>query len=83
MVKALGSYNWGRGNMSKFLGKQKKKGVDIYSDELSWVNDLPVETRDYVNKIVLGTNEKFNQEYKQNSSKYKDYYQKGGWLDKL
>lgn len=83
MVKALGSYNWGRGNMSKFLGKQKKKGVDIYSDEMSWVNDLPDETRDYVNKIVLGTNEKFNQEYKQNSSKYRNYYQKGGWLNNL
>lgn len=48
MAKQLAAYNWGRGNLSKFLQKQKAAGIDIYRD-MSWIDSLPKETRDYVN----------------------------------
>lgn len=48
MAKQLAAYNWGRGNLSKFLQKQKAAGIDIYRD-MGWIDSLPKETRDYVN----------------------------------
>lgn len=48
MAKQLAAYNWGRGNLSKFLQKQKAAGMDVYRD-MSWIDSLPKETRDYVN----------------------------------
>ena len=48
MAKQLAAYNWGRGNLSKFLQKQKAAGIDIYTN-MGWINSLPKETRDYVN----------------------------------
>lgn len=48
MAKQLAAYNWGRGNLSKFLQKQKAAGIDIYTN-MGWINNLPKETRDYVN----------------------------------
>lgn len=40
-VRALAAYNWGPGNATKWSGD---------------FNDLPAETRDYINRI-LGTNQ--------------------------
>jgi len=60
-AKTLASYNWGRTNVSKTLTKLKKSGKDIYNS-LDWLNELPAETNDYVNKI-LGQDEGFNKEF--------------------
>ena len=60
IAKTLGAYNWGRGHMVDFLNKKKKDG-DIYNS-LDWVDDLPRETKDYINKI-MGNNEKFNKDF--------------------
>ncbi len=62
-AKTFAAYNWGRGNMSKFLNNQKEKGVDIYGDDMKWLESLPQETKDYVHKIVLGDNENWEEEY--------------------
>ena len=48
MAKQLAAYNWGRGNLSKFLQKQKEAGIDIYTN-MDWIDNLPKETKDYVN----------------------------------
>lgn len=61
LAKTLASYNWGRGNMLNYLNKKKKAGDDIYNS-LDWVDGLPDETKDYIDKI-LGNNEKFNEEF--------------------
>ncbi|BCV01399.1 MAG: hypothetical protein CM15mV42_0760 [uncultured marine virus] len=47
--------------MVDFLNKKKKDGENIYTS-LDWVDDLPKETKDYVNKIT-GKDEAFNTEY--------------------
>ena len=60
-AKTLASYNWGRTNVSKTLTKLKKSGKDIYNS-MDWLNELPAETNDYVNKI-LGQDEGFNKEF--------------------
>tara|TARA_R100000908_G_C3756592_1_gene151379 strand:+ start:3361 stop:9717 length:6357 start_codon:yes stop_codon:yes gene_type:complete len=75
-AKAFGAYNWGRGNMADFLNEQKEKGVDIYSDDMKWLESLPTETKDYINKIVLENNEKFEKEYldSKHDSINKTYY---------
>jgi hypothetical protein len=62
-AKTFAAYNWGRGNMSEFLNNQKEKGVDIYGDDMKWLESLPQETKDYVHKIVLGDNENWEEEY--------------------
>ena len=62
IAKTLASYNWGRGNMEKYLTKNKKSGKDIYNS-LNWVEGLPKETRDYVTKILMGSNEGFEKDY--------------------
>tara|TARA_R110000803_G_scaffold131945_7_gene199183 strand:- start:110 stop:700 length:591 start_codon:yes stop_codon:yes gene_type:complete len=63
LAKTLASYNWGRGNMSDYLNKKKSQGSDIYNS-LDWIEGLPLETRDYVQKILLKENTKFEQELK-------------------
>ena len=60
IAKTLAAYNWGRGNLVDFLN-EKKVDLDIYKS-LDWVDKLPKETKDYVNKI-LGNNEQFNKDY--------------------
>ena len=58
LIKALASYNWGRGYVKKLLEEQKAKGVDIYTDT-AWTSALPKETRDYINMILYnGVTEK-------------------------
>ena len=62
LAKTLAAYNWGRGNVSKYLNSQKEAGVDIYNS-LDWIDDLPVETRDYIQKILLKEISTFEEEY--------------------
>jgi hypothetical protein len=73
LAKTLAAYNWGRGNLFNYLNEQKQKGVDIYNS-YDWLKDLPKETSDYVNKILLQEDESFNRSYKKDSTspKYKD-----------
>lgn len=64
LAKTLAAYNWGRGNLSNFLEKLKKNGENIYTS-LDWVEKIPnKETREYINKILLKTDEKVEEEYK-------------------
>jgi len=51
LAKALAAYNWGRGNMLKFLNDKKEKGVDIYKST-DWLSELPKETREYIDMIM-------------------------------
>lgn len=51
LSKIYAAYNWGSGNLAKYLNNQKEKGVDIYNST-DWVNGLPAETKNYVNYIV-------------------------------
>lgn len=82
--KQLAYYNWGMGNMRNYLKEQEKKGVDTrYSFE--WLNELPEETRNYVNFILRNKdiNENKNQEeYERLRSRYyeKHRYSQGGHL---
>ena len=55
VAKQLAAYNWGRGNLSKYLANLKEKGIDIY-DSWGWVNGLPTETKNYVNFILRNKN---------------------------
>ena len=50
-AKALGGFNWGRGNMSNALSEAKNAGVDIY-DSWDWLPYLPLETQSYINFIL-------------------------------
>ena len=63
LAKVLAAYNWGRGNVSEYLTKQKERGVDIYNS-YDWIKDLPKETSDYVNAILLKKNSNFEDNYK-------------------
>ena len=67
IAKTLAAYNWGRGNLSNYLNEQKSKGIDIY-DSYDWLNNLPKETSDYVNKILLQEDPSFNKNYKKAST---------------
>ena len=88
LLKALASYNWGRGKVKNLLEEQKAKGVDIYKDT-GWTKELPEETRDYIDMIVYdGVTEKrpdvqTNFKKATEEDKYKDLrelykYQGGG-----
>jgi len=67
-AKALAAYNMGPTALVNVLNKEKEKGTDIYNT-LDWVNNLSnykkgyKETTNYVNKIMLGGSEKYEQEY--------------------
>jgi hypothetical protein len=67
IAKTLAAYNWGRGNLANYLNEQKDKGVDIYGS-YDWLNNLPKETSDYVNKILLQEDPSFNKNYKKAST---------------
>jgi len=60
-AKALAAYNFGPTATVRILNEAKEKGIDIY-DSLDWTEMLPLETRDYISKI-LGYNDKFEGEY--------------------
>ena len=68
MAKALAAYNLGPTALVKILNKSKKTR-DIYNN-LEWLEDLPKETREYVNKIMVGGDEDFEKEYKKSYKKY-------------
>ena len=53
LAKQYAAYNWGEGNLGKFLSNKKERGIDIYHS-LDWIKDLPKETREYVEFIVFG-----------------------------
>jgi len=67
IAKTLAAYNWGRGNLANYLNEEKNKGVDIYGS-YDWLNNLPKETSDYVNKILLQEDPSFNKNYKKAST---------------
>jgi soluble lytic murein transglycosylase-like protein len=77
LAKTLAAYNWGRGNLSDYLSEQKKKGVDIYNSK-DWINNLPKETKDYIEKILYKSNDQFNEEFKKaiGNDKYKNITQR-------
>lgn len=74
LAKTLMAYNWGRGNASNYLNSQKEKGVDIYKS-LKWMDGLPTETKDYINKILLQKDSEWESEV-QKVKKSTDYYKK-------
>lgn len=85
IAKTLAAYNWGRGNLSKYLVNLKKSGVDIYNS-YDWIDNLPKETKDYINKILFKKNDSFNQQYYAalNDIRYKniiDLYQTKEYVD--
>jgi hypothetical protein len=59
LAKTLAAYNWGRGNMLKFLTNKRESGIDIYHDDMAWLQDLPTETREYLDKVLFNTHEGF------------------------
>lgn len=71
LCKQYAAYNWGEGNLGKFLEKQKEAGVDIYHS-LDWIDSMPTEPRNYVKFIVLGKDAGGNREkeFKRNYSKH-------------
>jgi len=65
LAKTLAAYNYGRGNLSNLLNRLVKEGkYDIYNS-LEWIKELPNETKDYINKILLKKDDNFNTEYTQ------------------
>ena len=83
LAKTLAAYNWGSTKLNNFLNEKKNAGVDIYSDDMSWVDDLPKETRDYVNMLVLRNDDKFEDkvktlEGKKSVQKYINAYRRKG-----
>lgn len=51
-AKMAAAYNWGVGNLTKYLQRLKDKGEDIYNST-DWIEGLNPETRDYVKFIAL------------------------------
>jgi len=62
MAKALSGYNFGPTATVRTLNEAKEKGYDIYNS-LDWIEMLPEETRDYITKILLESNEDFEAQY--------------------
>jgi hypothetical protein len=52
LAKIYGAYNWGAGNMRKYLRKQRDAGVDIANDT-GWVEGLNPETRRYIKYLAF------------------------------
>lgn len=52
LAKIYGAYNWGAGNMRKYLRKQREAGVDI-SNDTAWVEGLNPETKRYIKYLAL------------------------------
>jgi len=63
-AKALIAYNWGPGHTFKKLTELKKDGVDIYSDDLSWLSHFNDESKEYVGRILQNKGD-FGAQYKQ------------------
>ena len=84
LAKTLAAYNYGRGKLSKALVAAKEKGMDIYNS-LDWLKVVPEETSDYVNKILLKKDDKFEKEYSEaiKKSPYTKYFKTGGNINQL
>lgn len=91
-AKALVAYNWGPQRTIDYLNAAKAKGIDIYSNKLEWLKGLPLESRDYVSKILLAKDAGFEQDYNEVKNKFRNLYttpkkKQGGqvtsWLDTL
>lgn len=89
LAKTLAAYNWGPTKFNDFINEKKNKGVDIYGNEMSWVKDLPIETRDYIKTVLLRENDEFEgwvEDWNKNQDKqlyidaYKEKYKRGGGL---
>lgn len=53
LLKTLAAYNWGRGHMLDYLTDQKRAGVNIYDDQNKWIEGLPPETSQYLERIYF------------------------------
>lgn len=75
IAKILGGYNWGPAKMRTFLEEQKKMGVDIHNS-LKWVNNLPKETKDYINRALLNKDPVFQKQLERDTinSPYNKYF---------
>lgn len=62
LSKQLAAYNWGIGNLQRYLNNIKAKGQDIYQS-LDWINGLPKETQDYIKRIALKQDAKWENSY--------------------
>ena len=81
-AKALAAYNMGPTKFVKKLNALKKEGKDIYKG-LDWVDELNTETSDYVTKILLGGDTKFEAGYKKQYDKKGNVYNEGGINDNI
>ena len=52
LAKIYGAYNWGAGNMRKYLRKKRDAGEDI-SNSVDWVEGLNPETRRYIKYLAF------------------------------
>ena len=68
MAKALAAYNAGPTRIYRILEEAKNKGYDV-DNSLEWMTFLPSESRDYIQKVLLGENESFETQYAQGSIK--------------
>ena len=88
LAKTLAAYNYGPTRFNNFLNKQKNNNVDIYGDDMTWINDLNKETKEYVNKILLRNDSVFEKKVNtlQNDPKLQVYInaykKKGGSVKK-
>ena len=88
LAKTLAAYNYGPTRFNKFLNKQKNNNVDIYGDDMTWINDLNKETKEYINKILLRNDSVFEKKVNtlQNDPKLQVYInaykKKGGSVKK-
>ena len=51
LAKQLAAYNWGIENLTNYLKQKKNAGEDIYQS-MDWINELPKETKNYINYIL-------------------------------
>lgn len=77
VAKALIGYNQGATATLRKLNDLKEKGIDIYKNT-DWVKYFKTEPRQYVEKILLRKDPKFNREYDSASqvNPYVKYYRK-------
>lgn len=73
IAKSLVAYNMGPTGLVDYLNEQKAKGVDIYSEaEMSeWISGLNEESRNYVNTILFGGDERFETDFTKLSGDYR------------
>ena len=73
LAKAVAAYNYGQTNLNRYLAKQVKKGVDTMNT-LDWVDELPGETRNYVNALMFAEFPERKKNYEQQRGLYFERY---------